>query len=132
MSDNKPVSFGDIADPSAPPKTASDAAERLHASLEKVKGSMFDDETFVENILRKCVDSPGSFVRERSGEVSGAEKKIERHTLQGRTNKTKLIVYLSDTELAQLDSLVKQRGDRGKSDLVNQVLCTGLGALRKI
>ena len=79
MSDNKPVSFGDIADPSAPPKTASDAAERLHASLEKVKGSMFDDETFVENILRKCVDSPGSFVRrdlEKSQELRRKLKDI--------------------------------------------------------
>lgn len=132
MRTKKPCTFNDISKPDAPPATALEAARRLHASIEESKGEMMSDEMFLENIMRNAVEEPDSFTRERKGEVSGASKKIERHSLKGRTNKVKLVVYMSDVEKEQLDSLVRHRGDRGPSDLVNQVICTALGALRSI
>ena len=71
-------------------------------------------------------------MREVKGEVSAAEMKEKRHTLQGKTNKMKMIIFLSDVEAEQLKSLVSQRGDRSPSDLINQVVCTILGAMRSI
>ena len=91
-----------------------------------------EDEKFLKALLARCVENPDQFNREKKGEVSGAERKVERHTLKGRTNKTKLILYLSDLEVEQKNSLVKRRGDRSPSDLVNQLLCTALASLRVI
>jgi hypothetical protein len=132
MKNKEPLSFEELGQSDTQPSDAAEAAKRLHASMESKKGELLDDEQFLENLLRRCVDAPDAFVREIKGETSGAEKKIERHSLRGRTNKTKFIVYLSDVESEQLDSLVRHRGDRGPSDLINQLLCTVLKALRSI
>lgn len=132
MTTKKPVSFRELASASSPPPSPMAAVERLTASIEQTKGDLLNDQKFLKNLISKCIDDPNSFVRERKGEVSGAERKIERHSLKGRTNKTKLILWLSDEEVKQLDSLVTQRGDRGPSDLVNQMICTALAMLRII
>tara|TARA_R100000315_G_C5211808_1_gene125899 strand:- start:45 stop:443 length:399 start_codon:yes stop_codon:yes gene_type:complete len=132
VSTKKPVSFREIANTVSPPPSPRAAVERLAASIEETKGELMEDEQFLKTLLGKCVENPDQFVREQKGEVSGSTKKIERHSLKGRTNKTKLILYLSDIELEQLNSLVKHRGDRGPSDLVNQLLCTALASLRVI
>jgi hypothetical protein len=128
----KPVSFQEITEATSPPRSPRDAVERLAANIEQTKGELMEDEKFLKTLLGKCIENPDQFVREKQGEVSGAEKKIERHTLKGRTNKTKLILYLSDLEVEPFYSLVKHRGDRGPSDLVNQLLCTALASLRVI
>ena len=128
----KPVSFREIASASSPPPSPQAAVERLAASIEQTKGDLLEDEKFLKNLIARCIENPDSFTREQKGEVSGAEKKIQRHSLKGRTNKTKLIVYLSDEEVEQLNSLVTHRGDRGPSDLVNQLICTALATMRII
>ena len=132
MKTKKPVSFREIANTTSPPPTPRAAVERLAASIEQTKGELMEDEKFLKALLARCVENPDQFNREKKGEVSGAERKVERHTLKGRTNKTKLILYLSDLEVEQLNSLVKHRGDRSPSDLVNQLLCTALASLRVI
>ena len=132
MKVKKPVSFREIANTTSPPPSPMAAVERLAASIEQTKGELMEDEKFLKALLGRCVENPDQFVRERKGEASAAERKIERHTLKGRTNKTKLILYLSDLEVEQLNSLVKHRGDRSSSDLVNQLLCTALASLRVI
>ena len=132
MKNKEPLSFKELGQSDTQPSDATEAAKRLHESMEAKKGEILGDQEFLENLLRQCVDAPDAFVREVKGETSGAEKKVHRHSLRGRTNKTKLIVFLSDVEKEQLDSLVRHRGDRGPSDLVNQLLCTALGALRSI
>ena len=132
MKNKEPLSFEELGQSDTQPADASEAAKRLHASMEAKKGELLDDQQFLEGLLRQCVDAPDAFVREVKGETSGAEKKVERHSLRGRTNKTKFIVYLSDVEKEQLDSLVRHRNDRGPSDLINQLLCTALKALRSI
>ena len=132
MKNKEPLSFKELGQSDTQPSDATEAAKRLHESMEASKGELLDDQQFLEGLLRQCVDAPDAFVRELRGETSGAEKKIERHSLRGRTNKTKFIVYLSDVEKEQLDSLVRHRNDRGPSDLINQLLCTALKALRSI
>jgi hypothetical protein len=132
MNNKKPVLFREIASASSPPPSPMEAVERLTASIEQTKGDLLEDQKFLKNLISRCVENPDSFVREKKGEVSGAEKKIKRHSLKGRTKKTKLIVYLSEEESQQLDSLVTHRGDRGPSDLVNQLICTALATLRII
>ncbi len=132
MNKKKPVSFKEIANASSPPPSPREAVERLAASIEQTKGDLLEDQKFLKNLIGRCVENPDSFVREKKGEASGAEKKISRHSLKGRTNKTKLIIYLSNEEVEQLNSLVTHRGDRGPSDLVNQLICTALATLRII
>tara|TARA_R110000744_G_scaffold315267_1_gene422171 strand:+ start:150 stop:548 length:399 start_codon:yes stop_codon:yes gene_type:complete len=132
MNNKRPITFREISSVSSPPPTPRAAVERLAASIEQTKGDLLEDQKFLKNLISRCVESPDSFARERKGEVSGAEKKIERHSLKGRTNKTKLIIYLSEEETKQLASLVNHRGDRGPSDLVNQLICTALATLRMI
>jgi hypothetical protein len=102
MNNKKPVSFREIASASSSPPSPMEAVERLTASIEQTKGILLEDQKFLKNLLSKCVENPDAFVREKSGESSGAEKKIKRHSLKGRTNKVKLIVYLSDEEVTQL------------------------------
>jgi hypothetical protein len=128
----KPVSFQEIANTSSPPSNPRMAVERLAANIEQTKGDLLEDQKFLKNLIAKCVEKPDSFTREKKGETSGAEKKIARHSLKGRTNKTKVIIYLSDEEISQLESLVFHRGDRGVSDLINQMVCTALAMLRII
>jgi len=132
MSKKKPVSYKELASSTSPPPSARAAVERLTAGIEESKGEFLNDQKFVHNLIKKCVDNPDFFTREKKGEVSGAEKKIKRHSLKGRTNKTKLILYFSDEEMKQLWSLVEHRGDRSPSDLVNQLVCTALATLRII
>ena len=95
MNKKKPVSFKEIANASSPPPSPREAVERLAASIEQTKGDLLEDQKFLKNLIGRCVENPDSFVREKKGEASGAEKKISRHSLKGRTNKTKLIIYLS-------------------------------------
>jgi hypothetical protein len=128
----KPATYRDLTDPASPPSTGSEAIERLHKSMEEAKGDMVVDPEFAANLLRKVLDNPDVFVREQKGETSGSIRKIERHTLRGRTNKVKALIYLSDAELEQLESYIKLRGDRGPSDILNQLLCTALGSLRSL
>ena len=132
MNEKKPVSHSELSCTGDPPRNAMQEIERIHASIETTKGELVLDPKFLENITRKVISDPGSFVREVKGEVSAAEMKEKRHTLQGKTNKMKMIIFLSDVEAEQLKSLVSQRGDRSPSDLINQVVCTILGAMRSI
>lgn len=130
MTNKKPVLYRELASTSSPPASPREAVERLVAGIEEIKGDMLTDQKFLKNLISKCIEHPDVFVRERKGEPSAAERKVERHSLKGRTNKTKLILYLSDEEVEQLNSLVTHRGDRSPSDLVNQLLCTALATLR--
>ena len=132
MTNKKPIGYKELTVSSSPPPTPVEAVERLAASIEETKGELLEDQKFLKNLLQKCVENPDSFVREKKGEVSDAEKKIKRHSLKGRTNKLKLVCYFSDEEMKQLWSLVEHRGDRSPSDMVNQIVCTGLAALRMI
>lgn len=132
MNTKKPVKYKELSNASSPPQSPIAAVERLAASIEETKGDLLNDQRFINNLIKKCVEEPDSFTREIKGEVSGAERKIKRHSLKGRTNKTKMILFLSDEEVAQLDSLVEHRGDRSPSDLVNQLVCTALATLRII
>lgn len=132
MTKKKPVSYRELATSSSPPPSPRAAVERLTASIEASKGELMEDQKFLNNLIKKCTEEPGSFTREIKGEVSAAEKKVKRHSLKGRTNKTKLICYFSDEEMKQLWSLVEHRGDRSPSDLVNQLVCTALATLRII
>jgi hypothetical protein len=132
VKNKKPVLYRELAQSSSPPSSPVETAERLVASIKDTKGDILTDEKFLKNLITKCIENPDLFVREKKGEVSGATKKIERHSLKGRTNKTKVILYLSDEEVEQLKSLVSHRGDRSPSDLINQLLCTALATLRII
>jgi hypothetical protein len=132
VKNKKPISYRELTSASSPPPSPRAAVERLAASIEETKGDILTDQKFLKNLVDKCVEKPDSFVRERKGEVSGAEKKIQRHSLKGRTNKTKFVCYFSDEEMKQLWSLVEHRGDRSPSDLVNQLVCTALATLRII
>lgn len=132
MNTKKPVRYKELANASSPPQSPIAAVERLAASIEEIKGDLLDDQKFINNLIKKCIEEPDSFTREVKGEVSGAEKKIKRHSLKGRTNKTKFVCYFSDEEMKQLWSLVEHRGDRSPSDLVNQLVCTALATLRII
>ena len=132
MTNKKPILYRELTDANSPPPSPRAAVERLTAGIEGTKGDILTDQKFLKNLIDKCIESPDSFVRERKGEVSGAEKKIKRHSLKGRTNKLKLVCYFSDEEMKQLWSLVEHRGDRSPSDMVNQIICTGLAALRII
>lgn len=132
MNKKKPVQYKELVSSASPPTSPRAAVERLAASIEESKGQLLEDQKFLKNLMQRCVENPDSFTREKKGEVSGAEQKISRHSLKGRTNKTKLILYLSDQEVDQLKSLVSHRGDRSPSDLVNQLLCTALATLRMI
>ena len=132
MNNKKPSTYRELSDPSSPPSSSIEAAERIMASLESQKGDMLSDQKFLENILRHVVDSPDEFNREIQGEPSASTRKVERHSLAGRTNKTKVVLWLSDVESEQLQSLVIHRGDRSPSDLINQLVCLALGALRSI
>ena len=132
MTNKKPILYRELAETSSPPATPREAVERLVASIEGTKGDILTDQKFLKNLITKCIEKPDAFVREKKGEVSAAEKKIDRHSLKGRKNKTKLVLYLSDQELEQLNSLVSHRGYRSPSDLVNQLLCTALATLRII
>lgn len=132
MKTKEPLSFQQLGEPENSPSDAIDAAKKLHESMESKKGEILLDQEFLENLLRNCIEAPDAFVREISGETSAAERKVERHSLKGRTEKVKLIVYLSSVEKEQLDSLVRHRGDRGPSDTINQMICTALKALRSI
>ena len=127
MNSKKPLTYKDISDSGAKPKSSTDAVKRIVDSLESRKGDILTDQKFLENLIRHCVDSPDSFTREIPG-----EPKVERHSLRGRTNKSKLVIWLSDVEKEQLQALVRQRGDRSPSDLVNHLVCLALGALRSI
>tara|TARA_R110000751_G_scaffold246434_3_gene346393 strand:- start:1526 stop:1942 length:417 start_codon:yes stop_codon:yes gene_type:complete len=128
----KPVSYKDITSTPIQAATPREAAELLASNIEEIKGEVLEDEKFIKNLLHQCISFPDQFNREKKGETSAAERKVERHTLKGRTNKVKVVLYMSDTEVEQLNSLVKHRGDRGPSDLVNQLLCTAMSALRLI
>lgn len=130
MTNKKPVLYRELASSSSPPASPREAVERLVAGIEGIKGDILTDQKFLKNLINKCVEHPDVFVREKKGEPSAAEKKIERHSLKGRTNKTKFVCYFSDEEMKQLWSLVEHRGDRSPSDLVNQLLCTALATLR--
>lgn len=132
MNEKKPCTYRDLSDADSPPKSSAEAVKRLVDSLESHKGDMLSDPKFLENILRHVVDNPDEFNREIKGEVSAASRKVERHSLRGRTNKTKIVLWLSDVEHEQLQSLVKHRGDRSPSDLINHAICVALGALRKL
>ena len=132
MNNKKPSTYRELSDPCSPPSSSVEAAERIMASLETQKGGMLSDQKFLENILRHVVDNPDGFNREVQGEPSASARKVERHSLAGRTNKSKVILWLSDVEKEQLESLVKHRGDRSPSDLINHLLCLALGALRSI
>ena len=132
MKSKKPLTYKDISDSGTKPKCSTDAVKRIVDSLESRKGDILTDQKFLENLIRHCVDSPDSFTREIPGEPSAAERKVERHSLRGRTNKSKLVIWLSDVEKEQLQALVRQRGDRSPSDLVNHLVCLALGALRSI
>jgi hypothetical protein len=128
----KPLTFDEAEDPSSPPTSFMDVLERLESSILIQKATLLEDEDFAGNVLRHVIDNPLGFISEKKGSVSGIERKVERHRLRGRTNKVKVLLYLSDAEVAQINSYVKHRGDRGPSDLVNQLLATALGALRAI
>ena len=132
MNEKKPSTYRDLSDPSSPPKNSREAVERIVASLESRKGDFLSDQKFLENIVRHATEHPDEFNREIAGEPSASTRKVERHSLKGRTNKVKVVLWLSDAELEQLQSLVKHRGDRSASDLFNHVACTLLGALRSI
>ena len=132
MTKKKPISYKDITECTSPPPSPVEAVERIAASINQSKGKMLDDQKFLKNLVKKCVENPDSFVRERKGEASAAEKKVERHSLKGRTNKLKLTCYFSDEEMKQMWSLVEHRGDRSPSDMWNQMICTALATLRII
>ena len=132
MSKKKPVLYKELATSASPPPSTRAAVERLAASIESSKGELLNDQKFLHNLIKKCTEDPDSFTREKKGEASAAEKKIKRHSLKGRTNKEKLVLYFSDEEMKQLWSLVEHRGDRSPSDLVNQLVCTALATLRII
>ena len=112
----KPVSYKDITSTPTQAATPREAAEILASNIEEIKGEVLEDEKFIKNLLHQCISFPDQFNREK----------------KGRTNKVKVVLYMSDTEVEQLNSLVKHRGDRGPSDLVNQLLCTAMSALRLI
>ena len=81
MTKKKPISYKDITESTSPPPSPVEAVERIAASIHQSKGQMLDDQKFLKNLVKKCVENPDSFVRERKGEASAAEKKIERHSL---------------------------------------------------
>ena len=132
MSDKKPIKYSELTKVNSQQPTPVEAVERLTVSIEETKGELLEDQKFLKNLITKCLDNPDSFVRERNGEPSAAEKKIKRHSLKGRTNKLKITGYFSDEEMKQMWSLCEHRGDRSPSDMWNQVICTALAALRMI
>lgn len=132
MKSKKPVSYKDLAMSSSPPHTPMEAVERITANIEQLKGELMEDQKFLYGLIKNAVENPDSFVREKKGEPSAAEKKEKRHSLKGRTNKIKFTCYFSDKQMKQLWSLVEHRGDRSPSDMVNQILCTGLVAMETL
>ena len=132
MSNKKPIVYNELTKANPQPPTPVEAVERLTANIEETKGELLLDQKFLKNLIIQSIENPDSFVREKKGESSAAEKKIKRHSLKGRTNKLKIITYHSDEEMEQMWSLVEHRGDRSPSDMWNQVICTALAALRML
>ena len=52
--------------------------------------------------------------------------------MQGRTNHLKAHLYISDADLAQLNAYKELRGDRSANDIINELLCRALAALRAL
>lgn len=132
MKSKEPISFEELGESDSQPADAVEAAKRLHESLESSRAGLLDDQEFAANLLAQCIDSPDTFVREIKGETSAAERKVERHSLRGRTVKLKLVIYVSPEQHDQLKSISRLRGDRGPSDTVNQFVCTALKGMRSI
>tara|TARA_R100000306_G_C4370321_1_gene139651 strand:- start:491 stop:892 length:402 start_codon:yes stop_codon:yes gene_type:complete len=124
----KPVSKKELEHSGAPPESVTDVLEQLVDKLESSKAEMLTDPEFLSGLLRQTVDG-SSFPTEGN---SGVGEKIRKHNLAGRHKKVKAYLFLSETEYSQLDAYRKQRGDRSISDLVNELLCRALAALRTL
>ena len=132
MKSKKPISFEELGESDDKPADAVEASKRLHESMESSRAELLDDQEFAANLLAQCIDAPDAFVREIKGETSAADRKVERHSLRGRTVKLKLVIYVSPDQHEQLKSVARLRGDRGPSDTVNQLVCTALKGMRSV
>jgi hypothetical protein len=125
----KPVSKEDLAACQGEGVTSIDqATELVTHGLERAKAHLFTDEEFLSKVFRHCMDSPELVVRE----IKEVAEKETQLLIRGRTNKLKLIVFLSDAELEQWNSIKKLRGDRTLNDSAQAFIVLGLASLRAI
>ena len=129
MTEKKPVSPSDLEDADSPPASALDYVERVADDLRRSKGELLSDEEVMGELLRQTVDGPSTFPSEGGG---GMARLIRSHSLKGRTNKIKVFLWLSDNEMAQMTTYKDVRGDRTMNDMINELVCRALAALRSI
>jgi len=129
---DKPLTPKDLEDAAAPAKSPSEIAERIAEKLLSAKSELLTDETFLANITYQALKGPSTFPREDAKQAGGVQVKIKKHSLKGRTNKIKVMLWLSDSEVEQLTAYRDERGDRTVADLVNEVVCRALAALRAL
>ena len=122
----KPINKKDLEQSGTEPESVDDVVDQLADKLHSAKAEMLTDPEFLSGMLRQAV-AGSSFPTEGN---SGVGEKIRKHNLAGRHKRQKIYLFLSETELDQLNSYRKQRGDRSVSDLVNEMLCRALAALR--
>ena len=122
----KPIDKKDLEHSGTEPESVDDVVDQLADKLENAKAEMLTDPEFLSGMLRQAV-AGSSFPTESKG---GVEEKERKHNLAGRTKRIKIYLFLSETESDQLNAYKKQRGDRSVSDLVNEMLCRALAALR--
>ena len=122
----RPTNKKDLEHSGTEPESVDEVVDQLADRLHSTKAEMLTDPEFLAGMLRQAV-AGSSFPTEGMG---GVQEKERKHSLAGRTKRIKLYVFLSETEFDQLTSYKKQRGDRSTSDLINEMLCRALAALR--
>jgi hypothetical protein len=128
MTDKKPVSPRDLEEGS-PPSDTLGLAERVTNKVRSAKADLLLDPDFAGELLRQTIEGPSNFPHDTG---AGMGALIKRHSMQGRTNHMKVHLYVSDADLAQLTAYKELRGDRAVNDIINELLCRALAALRTL
>ena len=125
-----PVTHWELESSGDAPPSIVEVAEVVMAKLDRVKSELIFDEEFLREIFLYAMSNESSFPREVG--VEGMPSKIKKMTLSGRTKKIKTVLWLSQTEMDQLVAYKTERGDRTVSDLINELLCKALAAMRAL
>ena len=129
---DNPITPKDLEDAAAPAKSPSEIAERIAEKLLSAKSELLTDETFLAIITQQALKVPSTFPLEDAKQAGGVQVKSKKHSLKGRTNKSKGMLWLSDSEVEQLTAFRDERGDRTVAALVNEIVCRSLAALRAL
>lgn len=127
-SDKRPVKISELEHSGELPNNIVNLADQITGALNRAKGELLDDERFLGEVLLQALRHPMP-TREAKAGVEGRER---RHALVGRTERRKLLLLLSKSELQQLETYRAERGDRSVSDLINEMVVRALAALRAL